>query len=69
MRADADAARAERQRVVFRETALLPPSVVITGASSSSASAFSCGQALRVMDALAGIDDRPLGRDERLGDL
>ena len=53
----------------FSGNALLPPSVVMTGASSSSASSRSCLPRLGVMHALAGEDHRALGRDQRRGDL
>ena len=69
MLADADAAGAERQRMVLGKGALASRSVVMTGASSSSAERLQLRPRLGVVDALAGDDDRALGRDQRLGDL
>ncbi len=47
--------------------ALLPSRLEHTGASSSSATAFSSSQALAVVHALPRVDQRILGGDQRRG--
>ena len=49
--------------------ALLPGLVATTGAGSSSASAASCVAGLRVVHALAGPQQRVLGREQHLARL
>ena len=50
-----------------RRTRSCPPGWCMTGAASSSASVAQLVIGLGPVDALPGIDDRPLGRDERVG--